>query len=263
MSAPNPKTLVGQLKVPTMSVLPPASIIYEAAALRHGAYFAPRRDREEPGYGPYNWRDQPIEAMIYVDATMRHLMSYVDGQDLDPDSLVHHLGHAKAALGILIDAIENRTVIDDRPKVRSQAASRLLAELRRSPPSEPPPDVRVRCRCGWEGVQSELVKCDDQSLECPVCDETFLAPVLRHVVMITPQDPYLTNPQREALKTRVNAAVPLPESGQDPVQASPSDQSGQCAGDHCDGRCGAEAGEMCMWVKPSSVSGLGASATTE
>lgn len=128
----NPKTLMGKRKLPILSVISPASILYEAMAMRYGAYEAPRVDGTK-GYGPYNFRDQAIEAMVYIDATLRHIFSYVDGEEVAEDSLVHHLGHAKATLGILIDAIENKTVIDDRPKVRKQVASHLIArETRKS-----------------------------------------------------------------------------------------------------------------------------------
>ncbi len=126
-SGTNPKTLMGRLKVPMMSVLSPASMICEALALQYGAYEAPRKDGGK-GYGPYNWRDQDVEAMTYVDATMRHLAGWVDGEDCATDSLLPHLWHAKASLGILIDALENETCIDNRPRVRKQAASRLLEE---------------------------------------------------------------------------------------------------------------------------------------
>lgn len=125
----NPKTLMGRQKVPMLSVLPPASLIAEAAALQYGAYEAPKKDGTF-GYGPYNWRDQPIEAMVYIDACLRHIDVWVDGEEAATDSLLHHLWHAKATLGILIDAIENKTWIDDRPKVRTMAASEMLERVR-------------------------------------------------------------------------------------------------------------------------------------
>jgi hypothetical protein len=124
---PNPKTLTGRRKLPVLSVIPPASLIHEADAMRYGAYEAPRVDGTK-GYDPYNWRDSPIEAMIYIDAALRHMLAWVDGEDLAPDSKAHHLGHAKATLGILLDAMENATLIDNRPRVRELAASRMLAE---------------------------------------------------------------------------------------------------------------------------------------
>lgn len=125
----NPKTLMGRLKVPMLSVLPSTSLIAEAAALQYGAFDAPKKDGTK-GYGPYNWRDEPIEAMVYVDACARHLATWTDGEECATDSLLPHLWHAKATLGILIDAIENGTWIDDRPKVKSGAASRMLERIK-------------------------------------------------------------------------------------------------------------------------------------
>lgn len=126
----NPKTLMGRLKVPMLSVIPPAALIREAVAMQYGAFEAPRKDGGF-GYGPYNWRDQPIEYMVYVDAAMRHLMAAVDGEDYAQDSKACHLAHARATLGILIDAIENETVLDNRPKVRKQVATRMFDRLKK------------------------------------------------------------------------------------------------------------------------------------
>lgn len=125
----NPKTLMGRLKTPVLSVIPPASLIHQADAMNYGAYLAPKADGTK-GYGPYNWRDAPIEAGVYVDAAMRHLMQWWDGEDLASDSKAHHLGHALATIGILLDAIENQTVIDDRPTVNKQVATKLFAALK-------------------------------------------------------------------------------------------------------------------------------------
>lgn len=130
----NPKTLMGAQKVPMLSVIPPASLIAQGIAMRYGAFLAPRADGTR-GYGPYNWRDQPIEAHIYIDAAMRHLLQWQDGDDYEiirddsgnEISCVSHLGFALATIGILIDAIENNTCIDDRPKVRRQVATHMLA----------------------------------------------------------------------------------------------------------------------------------------
>lgn len=121
----NPKTLMGRQKLSVLSVVPPASILREAEAMHYGAYQAARKDGTK-GYGPYNWRDDPVEVMIYVDACMRHLFAYVDGEGTDPESGVTHLGHAKACLGIIVDAEANGTLIDNRPAVRKSAASSLL-----------------------------------------------------------------------------------------------------------------------------------------
>lgn len=129
----NPKTLMGDQKVPVLSVVPSASIIAQATAMRYGAFYAPRADGKR-GYGPYNWRDQPIEAHIYIDAAIRHLMQWFDGDDFEivrdeqgrAIDEVSHLAFALATIGILLDAKANGTLIDDRPQNRQMAASHLL-----------------------------------------------------------------------------------------------------------------------------------------
>lgn len=131
IASPNPKTLMGRQKLSLLSVVPPASIICEAEAMHYGAYDAPRKDGKK-GYGPFNWRDDPVELMVYLDACLRHILAYVDGEELATDSLASHLGHAKACLGIVADAKANGTLIDDRPKVRKDAAARLLAEWKQT-----------------------------------------------------------------------------------------------------------------------------------
>lgn len=113
-AATNPKDLVGIRKLPTLSVLPPASILHEAAAMRYGAYEAPKADGST-GYGPFNWRTKRVVMSIYLDAAVRHVLQFVDGEECASDSGVNHLGHAKACLGIILDAIECGNIADDRP----------------------------------------------------------------------------------------------------------------------------------------------------
>lgn len=65
-------------------------------------------------YGHRNWRDKKVVARIYIDAATRHLQAWAEGEEIAPDSGVHHLGHARACLGILLDAQETGNLIDDR-----------------------------------------------------------------------------------------------------------------------------------------------------
>ena len=113
----NPKDLLGVKKVP-LNLLPAAGRIWGAKAMQDGA----RK------YGPYNWRDKKIIASIYLDAIERHLLAFVDGEDLAEDSKVHHLGHIIADASILLDAIEGGFLIDDRPK--AGPAAYLLKKLK-------------------------------------------------------------------------------------------------------------------------------------
>lgn len=132
---PNPKTLMGQLKVPNLSVIPFTALIEEARAMQYGAFHSPRKDGTK-GYGPFNWRDDNIEYLTYIEAAVRHLASAADREDIDPETaehLVQHLGLARATIGILIDAIHHGTVIDDRPKTARGRVAELLRQYRKQP----------------------------------------------------------------------------------------------------------------------------------
>jgi hypothetical protein len=100
----NPKDLQG-LKKPRLSLVPPASTIYQALAMEDGAN----------KYGPYNWREKKVIASIYVEACQRHLAQWFDGENCAKDSNKPHLAHAIACLGIIIDALETGNLVDDRP----------------------------------------------------------------------------------------------------------------------------------------------------
>ncbi len=102
--AENPKDRIGDTK-PPLHLIPPSAEILEAVVMGLGA----RK------YGPYNWRSSSIRATVYVAAAKRHLAQWLDGQDDDAESGVSHLAHARACLGILLDAQVCQRLIDDRP----------------------------------------------------------------------------------------------------------------------------------------------------
>lgn len=151
----NPKDLLGIKKV-RLSLVPESSVIYQATAMENGA------DK----YGPYNWRTKKVIASIYIDACKRHLGSWFDGEELASDSKVHHLAHAIACLGIIIDAKETGNLIDDRPT--PGAASRLIEDLKikKELTKQQDPvtisvnvsssigDTNNKCKCGDEKCQS-------------------------------------------------------------------------------------------------------------
>ena len=91
----NPKQAAGDLKDP-LGLVPRCVIHAIARVLRSGA----------AKYGLWNWRDTPIETMTYVHSTMRHLVAYADGEDIDPESGLPHLAHALGSLAVLVDGIE-------------------------------------------------------------------------------------------------------------------------------------------------------------
>jgi hypothetical protein len=113
----NPKDLFGAKKV-SISKLPAIAVLHGAHAMMDGA----RK------YGPYNWRDKKVVAGIYVDAAMRHIQAWFEGEENASDSGVHHLGHAIACCAILLDARETGNLIDDRPGL-SDAFGGVMAKL--------------------------------------------------------------------------------------------------------------------------------------
>lgn len=104
--APNPKTAAGARKPALISVIPTASLLHLGEVMKLGA----RK------YGPFNWRETPVPAETYMDAAMRHLLSWQDGEDEDPESGMSHLAHVMACCAIIIDAAENGMLDDNRPK---------------------------------------------------------------------------------------------------------------------------------------------------
>lgn len=123
--APNPKDLVGAKKAP-LSLVPAALVIGAAEAAQNGA------DK----YGPFNWREYPVQVMTYVEAMQRHLAAFVDGQDIAEDTGIHHLKHVAAGLGILLDSIAMGIAIDNRPPF-GPASDLLRAADRSAKLSEP------------------------------------------------------------------------------------------------------------------------------
>lgn len=103
----NPKTARGALKIP-MDLVPPALAKGAAEAFANGA----------SKYGPYNWREKMISSSVYFAAVKRHLDDWwdrVDHDDCAPDSHVHHLKHAAACIGMLLDTMNSPLLNDNRP----------------------------------------------------------------------------------------------------------------------------------------------------
>lgn len=100
----NPKDTVGSTKVP-ISVVPATVLTELALGLAEGAI----------KYGKYNWRSVGVRYSIYYDATMRHLISHFEGEDIDPDSGLNHITKAISSLTVLRDAMIQGKWTDDRP----------------------------------------------------------------------------------------------------------------------------------------------------
>jgi len=99
----NPKDAYGDKK-PDLSLIPPPALLAEAKVMQLGAN----------KYGAYNWREKTVRARVYTAAAMRHILAWQDGVDIDEESGESHLAHARACLGILIDAFARNKIDDDR-----------------------------------------------------------------------------------------------------------------------------------------------------
>lgn len=105
----NPKTEFGLAKCP-IHLVPPKAIRGMAEAWANGA----------EKYGPFNWREHKISSTVYYGAAIRHLLDWYDRVDVDdcaPDSHVHHLKHAMACIGMIVDVLGTTMLNDNRPPI--------------------------------------------------------------------------------------------------------------------------------------------------
>ena len=103
----NPKQAYGDLK-DQLALCPHEGLRHQALAQQLGA----------KKYGPYNWRENKVEAMTYAHAIMRHVQEFIDGVDEDAESGASPLGHIMASCAIVLDAAHQGMLIDNRPRNR-------------------------------------------------------------------------------------------------------------------------------------------------
>lgn len=100
----NPKDRYGLAKVP-FSLIPSTALVFLARGLGHGA----RK------YGPFNWRVEPVQGRVYLEAALRHIQLLLDGEDFDRDTGDHHGAFVLSTMAIYLDAMVQGTLIDNRP----------------------------------------------------------------------------------------------------------------------------------------------------
>ncbi|WP_353640760.1 dATP/dGTP diphosphohydrolase domain-containing protein [Mesorhizobium sp. WSM2239] len=106
----NPKQAFGDKK-PPLGYIPLSALLALLEALYDGKL----------KYTPLNWRENPVEAMTYVEAAIRHLQLWKVGEEITRDTLVSNLGAVMACCTILIDAQVHGTLIDNRWKSQVEA----------------------------------------------------------------------------------------------------------------------------------------------
>jgi hypothetical protein len=104
--ANDPKGAAGALKTP-LGLIPSCAMEQTAWVHQLGS----------EKYGNFNWRDTGVCAITYVNAIMRHLNAWRDGEDLDPESGMSHLAHIACNCNILMDAEHCGKLQDNRNKV--------------------------------------------------------------------------------------------------------------------------------------------------
>lgn len=112
----NPKDVCGVRKAP-MSTVSAAVLAEIGVAMLEGSC----------KYGRHNYRAAGVRASVYYDATMRHLMAWWEGEDIDPDSGMSHITKAITSLVVLRDAMIQGMVDDDRAPSSAEFYQRLNA----------------------------------------------------------------------------------------------------------------------------------------
>lgn len=90
---------------PAIALVPPEGLRLLAEAMTYGA----RK------YGQYNYLGG-IAYTRLLSATMRHILAYLEGHDLDSESGLSHIGHAMAGLAMLAQMTKVHPELDDRYK---------------------------------------------------------------------------------------------------------------------------------------------------
>lgn len=113
----NPKDAVGVRKAP-MSTVSAAVLAEIGVAMLEGA----------AKYGRHNYRAMGVRSSVYYDSTMRHLMSWWEGENFDPDSGMSHITKAITSLVVLRDAMIQGMLTDDRAPMSANFYERLNAQ---------------------------------------------------------------------------------------------------------------------------------------
>lgn len=110
----NPKDIVGIRKAPMSTVSGPVIAELGVAMLEGAAK-----------YGRHNYRVVGVRSSVYYDALFRHIQAWWEGEDIDPDSGMHHVTKAIATLVVLRDAMIQGKCEDDRPPPSVEFFARL------------------------------------------------------------------------------------------------------------------------------------------
>lgn len=90
---------------PPLAYIPKAALDAEGAAFAYGA----------KKYDGWNYK-LGIPVTRTLSAALRHIVQFLDGEDVDSESGAHHLGSARANLAMALDTLAHHPSFDDRFK---------------------------------------------------------------------------------------------------------------------------------------------------
>lgn len=93
-----------------MDLIPPEAMSGLARVLKYGA----------AKYGRRNW-EKGMPLSEFYGSTLRHLNSWMNGEEFDPESEIHHMWHAMANIAMLGTLMHRNPDLDDRPLLSSDA----------------------------------------------------------------------------------------------------------------------------------------------
>jgi hypothetical protein len=88
---------------PNLTFIPKEAMFEMGKALTFGA----------KKYGDHNYRNG-MKVSRQLAAALRHIYQHLDGETLDPESGVTHIGHALASLAMACYTLNNHKDLDDR-----------------------------------------------------------------------------------------------------------------------------------------------------
>ena len=92
---------------PRLGLIPSKAIISTGRALTYGA--------KPPKYNEFNYKQNGgLEWDRVYSALLRHLFAWIDGEDIDPESGLHHLDHLGACTAMLQDLVFSKIGKDTR-----------------------------------------------------------------------------------------------------------------------------------------------------
>lgn len=76
-------------------------------------------------YAAHNWRKGLAWSRV-IGAALRHLTSFNEGEDKDPESGLSHLAHAGCCIMFLLDYEKNHPELDDRYKAEIKKLTEMV-----------------------------------------------------------------------------------------------------------------------------------------